>query len=97
MILKTFLIALAEILHLVIYGYTIVIFIACILSFVNPNPHNKFVQVIYKLSEPAFRLVRRNMPTSFSGLDLAPLVVFLVLAFLDKFLVGLLYGYIASM
>lgn len=97
MILKTFLIAIAEISHIAIYAYTIVIFIACILSFVRPDPYNKFVQIIYHLSEPVFAFFRRKIPTTFGGLDLSPLIVFFILAFIDKFFVRLLLEFAYSM
>lgn len=93
MILGIFLSAVASILRSVIFAYTIVIFIACILSFVRPDPYNKFVQIIYRLTEPVFAWFRRKIPCVFGGIDLAPLIILLILQFLDKFLVEVLYAF----
>ncbi|MSN96028.1 YggT family protein [Campylobacter sp. FMV-PI01] len=96
MIFSTFLSALAYILHLVISVYIFVIIIAAVLSFANPDPYNKLVQVVYRLTEPVYDLIRRKIPTSFGGLDFAPLIVILVLQFIDKFFVEILSRYALS-
>lgn len=96
MIANTFLIAVAEILHMLIYAYIIVIFVACILSFVNPDPYNKIVQIIYRLSEPSFNLVRRFINTVYGGLDIAPIIVWIILMFIDKFIIRLLFDFAHS-
>lgn len=90
MILNTFLIALAEVLHNIIYIYTIIIIIACVLSFVAPYSQNKFVQVIFRITEPAFNLVRKFIPTTFGGIDIAPVIVWVILMMLDKFAIRLI-------
>ena len=55
--------------------YIWVIIIAALLSFVNPDPYNPIVQLLYRITNPAYAFVRRFMPTNFNGLDLAPLVI----------------------
>ncbi|CZE49293.1 YggT family protein [Campylobacter geochelonis] len=97
MILKTFLLAIAQILQLVIFAYTWVIIIGAVLSFVRPDPYNKLVQVIYRLTEPVYQYIRKYIPTTFGGLDFAPLIVLLGLQFLDKFLVTLVLRYASTM
>ena len=73
--------------HYVIQAYMMLIFIACVLSFIRPNPFGKFykiIRVISALTEPAFALVRRYLPTTFGGFDLSPLVILFVLMFFDN-------------
>ena len=55
--------------------YIWVLIIAALLSFVNPDPYNPIVQFLHRITNPAYRFVRRFMRTDFNGLDLAPLVL----------------------
>ncbi len=71
--------------HILITIYTWIVIIACVLSFVNPDPYNKLVIAIYRLTAPAFNLVRRVLPMSFGGFDFSPIVIILSLQFLDSF------------
>ncbi|MFT7859590.1 MAG: YggT family protein [Sulfurimonas sp.] len=59
--------------------YIWVIIIAALLSFVNPDPYNPIVQFLHRITNPAYALVRRFIPTNFNGLDLAPLVIIIAL------------------
>lgn len=90
-ILKFLIEAIAYIVSNLISLYSIVIFIACVLSYTNPDPYNKFVQIIQRLTEPAFGFIRKMMPTIFGGVDLAPLILWIILMFIDKFIVRILY------
>jgi len=72
--------------------YKWVIIISALLSWVRPDPYNPIVQMLYRLTEPAYALVRKFMPTVFGGMDLAPLIVILVLIFLETFLGRLFIG-----
>lgn len=79
--------------HYVIQAYMMLIFVACVLSFIRPNPFGKFykiIRVISALTEPAFALVRRYMPTTFGGFDLSPLVILFVLMFFDNMIIYIL-------
>lgn len=70
--------------------YTWVIIIAALVSWVRPDPYNPIVQVLNRLSEPAYRLVRRYIPTTFNGIDLAPLIIIIGLKVIEILLVTLL-------
>lgn len=63
----------------VINLYIWVIIISALLSFVNPDPFNPVVQILRRLTNPAYELVRRFIKTSFGGIDLAPLVIIIAL------------------
>lgn len=63
----------------IINVYIWVIIIAALLSFVNPDPFNPIVQFLYRITNPAYMLVRRFVRTNFNGLDLAPLIIVVVL------------------
>jgi YggT family protein len=59
--------------------YIWVIIIAALLSFVNPDPYNPIVQFLRRVTEPAYKIVRKNIPTNINGIDLAPLVIVIAL------------------
>lgn len=72
--------------------YKWIIIISALLSWVKPDPYNPIVQMLYRLTEPAYALVRRFIPTTFGGLDLAPIVLIFALIFLETFLTSLFLG-----
>ncbi len=85
--------AIVQLLHTIINVYIWIIIIAALLSFIRPDPHNQIVQIIYRLTEPAFDFVRRKLPfVVFSGIDLSPIVILLALQFLDVFMMRLFLG-----
>ena len=84
--------ALAKVLGLVINLYTMIVIIAALISWVNPDPYNPIVRILYGLTQPAFRLVRRFFPTALlrMRIDISPIVVLLILVLLETFVVGVL-------
>lgn len=72
--------------------YKWVIIISALLTWVKPDPYNPIVQMLYRLTEPAYALVRKFIPTIFGGIDLAPLIIIFALIFLETFLGRLFIG-----
>ena len=70
--------------------YMWVVIITALLSFVNPDPFNPIVQFLYRVTNPAYSLVRRYMRTNFNGLDLAPLVIIIGLQVISVLLSSVL-------
>lgn len=83
---------LGGIVHSLITVYIWILIIGAVLSWVRPDPYNPIVQIITRLTEPAYRLVRRMMPTVFNGLDLAPIILIIALNVIDVVLVSVLNG-----
>lgn len=81
---------LGGIVHSLLTVYIWIVIIGALLSWVRPDPYNPIVQVIYRLSEPAYRTIRRIMPTVFNGLDLAPLILIISLQVIDVILVNII-------
>ena len=75
----------------VIFLYKWVIIISAILTWVKPDPYNPIVQMLYRLTEPAYAFVRKYIPTVFGGMDLAPIILIFALIFLETFLKNLFY------
>lgn len=74
--------------------YYWVIIISAILSWVRPDPYNPIVQMLDRLTQPAYALVRRFIPTVVGGIDLAPLIIIFILIFLETFLARIFAGMI---
>jgi len=79
------LIALARVLGMLISVMYLLILVRALISWVNPDPYNPIVQFLYRVTEPLLEPIRRFMPPM--GLDLSPIVAFLILMFLDSFVV----------
>lgn len=79
--------ALAVILHYVLTFYMYLIIARAILSWVNPDPYNPIVRFLYNVTEPVLQSVRSRLPLFFGGVDFSPLLIILVIVFLDNFLV----------
>lgn len=71
--------------------YKWVIIISALLTWVNPDPNNPIVQMLYRLTQPAYALVRKYIPTVFGGMDLAPIILIFGLMFLEIFLKNLFF------
>jgi YggT family protein len=88
--MRALLIAVVSLIHTVISLYSLIVFIAVILSFFRPDPTNPIVQFIYQITEPLFEWLRRKFPFLVVGnFDLSPLAVILGLQFIDTFLINL--------
>lgn len=96
-VLSTFIVAIAQILDMVINIYIWVIIIASLITWVQPDPYNPIVQILNRLSEPAYRFVKNLIPTVIGGIDLAPIVIILGLQFISLFVIKLLYAFASSL
>ena len=72
--------------------YKWIIIISSLLSWVQPDPYNPIVQMLDRLTIPAYRLVRRFVPTVFGSMDLAPIIILFGLIFIETFLQRLFMG-----
>jgi len=86
-VLSNFLVAVANILDMLLTILYWLILIRALLSWVNPDPYNFIVQLLYKTTEPILQPIRRRMGLFSIGIDLSPLVAILVIWFVKLFLV----------
>ena len=87
--IESLIVAFATIFISIISLYKWVIIISALLSWVQPDQNNPIVQMLYRLTEPAYVLVRRFVPTVFGGMDLAPVILIFTLQFLEVFVTTL--------
>ncbi len=86
-VVGNFIVALAKIIDLVLNIYIWIIIFRAVISWVNADPYNPIVNFLYRATEPVLRPVRRLLPFGGTGIDLSPLIVILIIYFLQFFLV----------
>mmetsp|Transcript_14298 Transcript_14298/g.7051 ORF Transcript_14298/g.7051 Transcript_14298/m.7051 type:complete len:101 (+) Transcript_14298:25-327(+) len=82
------LIAVAKVLDFVLIFIMWVIVARAILSWVSPDPYNPIVRFIHNITEPILYRIRTRLPLVFGGIDLSPIIAFLVIIFLRTFVVN---------
>jgi len=75
-----------------LYKLVLVIYIIVtwLIAFNIINTSNRFVysvvEILYRLSEPSLRIVKRFVP-SFGNIDISPIIVFILLWFIQSLLI----------
>ena len=85
-----FLLALAKVLNFLLIFLMWIVIARAVLSWVSPDPFNPIVRFINNVTEPILYPIRSKLPVNLGGLDLSPIVVFMVIIFLQTFLVPIL-------
>ena len=86
-VISYFLLAVATILHYVLYTYMLIVIARAILSWVSPDPYNPIVRFLYNVTEPVLYKIRRILPFDLGGIDISPMILILIILFLDQFVV----------
>lgn len=76
-----------ELIAMLLNLYMIAILMQVILSWVGPGGHNPLTSILYYINEPVMRPARRLLPP-ISGIDLSPILVFLVIGLLKILIVA---------
>jgi len=83
-VIGNLLVTVAQLFGTVINLYTIVIVVAALISWVNPDPYNPIVRILKNLTEPVYYRIRKWLPFVYiSGLDLSPIILLLTLQLLN--------------
>lgn len=89
-----FLNAVSRILHIILMITMWVVIIRALLSWVNVPSLYPVVVVLHNLTEPLLRPVRKWVPPyKLGGIDISPIIVILLIIFIDTFLVSALSVY----
>ena len=65
--------------------FSLLLFVRVILSWVNPNPRNELLLMVVRVTEPILGPLRALIPIR--GLDLSPIVAWLLIRLLMKLIV----------
>jgi len=81
--LNTLLITFLQFISLVLNLYMWAVIIAALITWVQPNPYNPIVRFLWGITEPVYAFIRRYIPTTFGGIDIAPIILILAIEFLN--------------
>jgi YggT family protein len=91
-IVSNFLVSAASILNVVLTGLYWLILVRALISWVNPDPFNPLVQFLHASTEWLLAPLRGMLPYRFRlGVDISPIIAFLLILFLKEFLVRTLF------
>ncbi len=62
-----------------IYGYIIIA--RALISWINPNPDNPLIRIIYAITDPVLVPIRRLLP-DMGGLDISPFIAIVIIWFI---------------
>jgi YggT family protein len=86
-VLGNFIAAVAHIIDIALSAYMWIIVIRAVLSWVDPDPYNPIVRFVEMVTEPVMAPIRRRLPIRGMGIDFSPIIVLIVIVFLQSFLV----------
>lgn len=86
-VLENLIFALAKIIDIGLTIYMWIIIGRALISWVNPDPYNPIVTFLYRATEPVLAPIRRWIPLRGMGIDISPIIVILVIYFLQMFLI----------
>lgn len=91
MVLATLLSAVLQILDMLINAYIWIIIIGTLVLLIQPSFSHPIIQVFDRLTTPVYRKIRKIIPTTYGNLDFAPLIVIVILKFIDLFFIRIAF------
>jgi YggT family protein len=87
-IIANLIMAMARVLDTGLTIFWFILFIRAVISWVNPDPYNPIVQFLHAFTEPVLRPIRRVLPFTLKmAIDISPIIAFLLVIFLQAFVV----------
>ncbi|MDD3814858.1 MAG: YggT family protein [Desulfocapsaceae bacterium] len=86
-VLNNFMMALAQLIDFLLSAYMWVVIGRAVISWVNADPYNPVVRFLYDITEPPLSRIRQWIPISMGGIDFSPMILIMVIMFLQSFLV----------
>ena len=83
------LIFLIKLINLVVTGFTILIFVYAVMSWVV-SPFHPARQFVDRLLNPMLDPIRRRLPMTAAGLDFSPMILLIAIQILGQLLIALL-------
>ena len=82
-----FIIGIAKIIDMLLEIYKWIVIVAALISWVSPDPYNPIVRFLHGVTEPVLRPIRRAIGNRLGPIDISPVVVILVIIFVQSFLI----------
>jgi YggT family protein len=86
-VVNNFMMALAQLLDILLTAYIWILIGRAVISWVNADPHNPIVRFLYEVTEPILSRIRKALPLSMGGIDFSPMILIMIIMFLQSFLV----------
>ena len=86
-VISNFLNSIANLVDFILSAYMWIIIGRAIISWVNADPYNPIVRFLHEVTDPLLYRIRRFVPVVAGGIDLSPMVLILLILFLQSFLV----------
>ena len=93
--------ALLDVILIVLNLYIYIVIAAAVLSWLVAfnvvNPRNQFVSMVgeflYRITDPVLRPIRNMLPP-FGGIDISPIILFLIIILIEKVIDYYIYPYV---
>ena len=82
--------ALYQVVNLVFQIYIFIVIARALVSWVNPDPYNPIVRFLHNATDPVLERMKRIVPLQFSGIDLSPIALLLLLSVVEQMLLALI-------
>jgi YggT family protein len=96
-----FMIKILQFVSWVLGAYMWMIIAAAVMTWVRADFNNGIVRFLFAVTEPVLYRIRRVIPTSFGGFDIAPVILIFAIIFLQNVvidgLIGLLVGQVVTL
>ena len=92
-ILANLLNAVAVVLNMVLSTLLFIVVLRALISWVNPDPYNPIVRFLVGSTEPFLRHLRKFVPVLGGRVDITPIILIMIVYFLQAFLVQTLHDY----
>ncbi|MFZ5907409.1 MAG: YggT family protein [Nitrospirota bacterium] len=92
-IIANLILAIAYIANTVLTVYMWIIIIAALISWVNPDPYNPIVRLLYTVTDPVLSRIRKLIGGRLGMIDLSPMIAILIIVFVKYFLIRSLFDF----
>jgi len=81
--------SLFKLIDLAIDLFIIIVIIRVVLSWIPHNPHNSYVKLIHKITEPPLAWIRQWVP-DLGGFDISPMILIIALMIAERIVFSIL-------
>jgi len=86
-VVNNFMMALANLVDILLTAYIWILIGRAVISWVNADPRNPIVRFLHEVTEPVLSRIRKSLPISMGGIDFSPMILIMIIMFLQSFLV----------
>ena len=96
-VISNFLNSIATLIDFVLSAYMWIVIGRAVISWVNADPYNPIVRFLREVTDPVLNRIRRFIPAYGGGIDFTPMILILLILFLQRFLVPTLHNMAAAL